>query len=37
MSYSVDHTGEYLIIGVNAFLISKGSPMVLPKDVIRAT
>ena len=29
--------GEYPIIGVNTFLSSKGSPTVLPKEVIRAT
>jgi methylmalonyl-CoA mutase len=31
------HTGEYPIIGVNTFLSSKGSPTVLPREVIRAT
>jgi methylmalonyl-CoA mutase len=31
------HTGEYPIIGVNTFLSSKGSPTVLPAEVIRAT
>lgn len=31
------HTGEYPIIGVNTFLSSKGSPTVLPQEVIRAT
>jgi methylmalonyl-CoA mutase len=31
------HTGEYPIIGVNTFLSSKGSPTVVPKEVIRAT
>ena len=31
------HTGEYPIIGVNTFLNSKGSPTVLPAEVIRAT
>ena len=31
------HTGEYPIIGVNTFLSSKGSPTILPKEVIRAT
>jgi isobutyryl-CoA mutase len=31
------HTGEYPLIGVNTFLSSKGSPTVLPKEVIRAT
>ncbi|MCB0754414.1 MAG: methylmalonyl-CoA mutase, partial [Flavobacteriales bacterium] len=29
--------GEYPIIGVNTFLSSKGSPTILPKEVIRAT
>ena len=31
------HTGEYPMIGVNTFLSSKGSPTILPKEVIRAT
>lgn len=31
------HTGEFPIIGVNTFLSSKGSPTVIPKEVIRAT
>ena len=31
------HTGEFPIIGVNTFLSSKGSPTVLPKEVIRAS
>lgn len=31
------HTGEYPIIGVNTFLNSKGSPTVIPSEVIRAT
>ena len=31
------HTGEYPIVGVNTFLSSKGSPTVLPAEVIRAT
>ena len=31
------HTGEYPIIGVNTFLSSKGSPTILPAEVIRAT
>ncbi|NVO84229.1 methylmalonyl-CoA mutase family protein [Hymenobacter terrestris] len=31
------HTGEYPIIGVNTFLSSKGSPTVIPAEVIRAT
>ncbi len=31
------HTGELPIIGVNTFLSSKGSPTVLPNEVIRST
>ncbi len=31
------HTGEYPIIGVNTFLSSKGSPTLIPGEVIRAT
>ncbi|WP_291726069.1 methylmalonyl-CoA mutase family protein [Bernardetia sp.] len=31
------HTGEYPIIGVNTFLSSKGSPTVVPAEVIRST
>jgi methylmalonyl-CoA mutase len=31
------HTGEYPIIGVNTFLNSKGSPTIIPSEVIRAT
>ncbi|MBC7382630.1 MAG: methylmalonyl-CoA mutase family protein [Bacteroidia bacterium] len=31
------HSGEFPIIGVNTFLSSKGSPTVLPKEVIRST
>jgi len=31
------HTGEYPIIGVNTFLSSKGSPTLVPAEVIRAT
>uniref|UniRef100_UPI00404B4E10 methylmalonyl-CoA mutase family protein n=1 Tax=Flavobacterium sp. TaxID=239 RepID=UPI00404B4E10 len=31
------HTGEFPIIGVNTFLSSKGSPTVVPMEVIRAT
>jgi methylmalonyl-CoA mutase len=31
------HTGEFPIIGVNTFLSSKGSPTILPKEVIRST
>jgi len=33
---TLKHTGEFPIIGVNTFLSSKGSPTVLPKEVIRA-
>ena len=31
------HTGEYPLIGVNTFLSSKGSPTIVPREVIRAT
>ena len=31
------HTGEYPIIGVNTFLSSKGSPTIIPQEVIRST
>ncbi|MCW3070709.1 MAG: methylmalonyl-CoA mutase [Bacteroidetes bacterium] len=34
---TLKHTGEYPIIGVNTFLSSKGSPTIVPKEVIRAT
>src|SRR5690554_930544 len=34
---TLKHNGEFLIIGVNTFLSSKGSPTVLPAEVIRAT
>ncbi len=34
---TLKHTGAYPIIGVNTFLSSKGSPTVLPNEVIRAT
>jgi methylmalonyl-CoA mutase len=34
---TLKHSGEFPIIGVNTFLSSKGSPTVLPKEVIRAT
>ncbi len=34
---TLKHTGEYPIIGVNTFLSSKGSPTILPSEVIRAT
>ena len=33
---SLKHTGEYPIIGVNTFLSSKGSPTIIPQEVIRA-
>ena len=31
------HTGEFPIIGVNTFLNSKGSPTIIPNEVIRST
>ena len=34
---TLKHTGVYPIIGVNTFLNSKGSPTILPREVIRAT
>ena len=34
---TLKHNGAFPIIGVNTFLSSKGSPTVLPKEVIRAT
>jgi len=34
---TLKHTGEFPIIGVNTFLSSKGSPTVIPVEVIRAT
>ncbi|MET6990083.1 methylmalonyl-CoA mutase family protein [Sediminicola arcticus] len=34
---TLKHTGEFPIIGVNTFLSSKGSPTILPAEVIRAT
>lgn len=34
---TLKHSGKYPIIGVNTFLSSKGSPTVLPAEVIRAT
>ena len=34
---TLKHNGEFPIIGVNTFLSSKGSPTVLPKEVVRAT
>ena len=34
---TLKHNGEYPIIGVNTFLSSKGSPTIIPSEVIRAT
>ena len=34
---TLKHSGEMPIIGVNTFLSSKGSPTILPQEVIRAT
>ena len=34
---TLKHTGEFPIIGVNTFLSAKGSPTVIPAEVIRAT
>jgi len=34
---TLKHNGEIEIIGVNSFLNSKGSPTILPQEVIRAT
>jgi len=34
---TLKHNGEYPIIGVNTFLSSKGSPTIIPGEVIRAT
>jgi len=34
---TLKHNGEFPIIGVNTFLSSKGSPTILPQEVIRAT
>lgn len=34
---SLKHTGELPIIGVNTFLNKKGSPTILPNEVIRST
>ena len=31
------HTGEFPIIGVNTFLNKKGSPTIIPGEVIRST
>jgi methylmalonyl-CoA mutase len=34
---TLKHNGDFPIVGVNTFLSSKGSPTILPKEVIRAT
>jgi len=34
---TLKHNGQFPIIGVNTFLSSKGSPTILPAEVIRAT
>ncbi len=34
---TLKHTGEYPIIGVNTFLNKKGSPTILPTEIIRST
>ena len=34
---TLKHNGQYPIVGVNTFLSSKGSPTIVPKEVIRAT
>ncbi|APD06491.1 methylmalonyl-CoA mutase [Flavobacteriaceae bacterium UJ101] len=34
---NLKHTGEYPIIGVNTFLDDKGSPTIIPDEVIRST
>ena len=34
---TLKHNGEFPIVGVNTFLSSKGSPTILPAEVIRAT
>ena len=34
---TLKHNGEYPIIGVNTFLNKKGSPTIVPEEVIRAT
>ncbi len=34
---TLKHTGEFPIIGVNTFLNKKGSPTIIPAEVIRAT
>ena len=34
---TLKHTGKYPIVGVNTFLNKKGSPTIIPSEVIRAT
>jgi isobutyryl-CoA mutase len=34
---TLKHTGKFPIVGVNTFLSSKGSPTIIPAEVIRAT
>ncbi len=34
---TLKHSGDYPIIGVNTFLNEKGSPTIIPQEVIRAT
>jgi methylmalonyl-CoA mutase len=34
---TLKHTGDYPIVGVNTFLSSKGSPTILPREVIRSS
>ena len=34
---TLKHSGEYPIVGVNTFLNKKGSPTIVPSEVIRAT
>ncbi len=34
---TLKHSGEYPIVGVNTFLSKKGSPTILPSEVIRST
>ncbi len=34
---TLKHTGEFPIIGVNTFLSTKGSPTIIPQEVIRST
>ncbi|MDC1069464.1 methylmalonyl-CoA mutase family protein, partial [Flavobacteriales bacterium] len=34
---TLKHAGEYQIVGVNTFLNKKGSPTIIPNEVIRAT